>query len=371
MDERINIDIQEDVAQVHRDVQLPVNFITVGEIENDDVKVYIKQDIYKRIERLAASDTSKELGSILFGEYCEELSKTHVVISEFVEAKYTDASASTLTFTHETWDYVHSEHDSHYAQLKMLGWQHTHPNYGVFLSNYDMFIQENFFNMPFQIAYVIDPIQNIRGFFQWKAGKVEKLRGFYIYDDVGKPIKIEQTKKKDAAIEPTKFSKRPIIIMAALLVVFALTTAGLLISFNNRLDRQLEQQNELQSIIDEQDVNIQTLQDTLTQSILDSENTAQIEGLIARIESQQIVLDNQEEVLKELRGLLSGTDDDATIVVFTPYTVQKGDHLADICSDFGLDYQANIRIIKAINGIANVNMIYVGQTIILPIPQSR
>ena len=159
--------------------------------------------------------------------------------------------------------------------------------------------------------------------------------------------------------------------MAALLVVFALTTSGLLISFNNRLDRQLEQQNELQSIIDEQDVNIQSLQDTLTQSILDSENTAQIEGLIARIESQQIVLDNQEEVLKELRGLLSSTDDDGTIVVFTPYTVQKGDHLADICSDFGLDYQANIRIIKAINGIADVNMIYVGQTIILPIPQSR
>ena len=208
MDERINIDIQEDIAQVHSDVQLPVNFITVGEIENDDVKVYIKQDVYKRIEKLAASDTSKELGSILFGEYCEELNKTHVVISEFVEAKYTDASASTLTFTHETWDYVHSEHDSHYAQLKMLGWQHTHPNYGVFLSNYDMFIQENFFNMPFQIAYVIDPIQNIRGFFQWKAGKVEKLRGFYIYDDVGKPVKIEQRRRMRPLNRPSLQSDR-------------------------------------------------------------------------------------------------------------------------------------------------------------------
>ena len=89
----------------------------------------------------------------------------------------------------------------------MLGWQHTHPNYGIFLSNYDMFIQENFFNMPFQVAYVVDPIQNIRGLFQWKNGKVEELKGFYIYDDVGKPIKIEQTKPKTELVTSAKVSK--------------------------------------------------------------------------------------------------------------------------------------------------------------------
>ena len=186
MDNRdFEIEMQETQIDTNDSVQLPLNFLSFGEIENDDVKVYIKQDVYKALEKLSASDITKELGSIILGEYSEELVKTHVIISDYVEAKYTDASASTLTFTHETWDYVHREHERLYPQKKIIGWQHTHPNYGIFLSNYDMFIHENFFNMPFQIAYVIDPIQNIRGFFQWKNGKIEKLKGYYVYDDSG------------------------------------------------------------------------------------------------------------------------------------------------------------------------------------------
>ena len=103
------IEIQEEQEQDTSSVQLPLNFLTLGEIENDDVKVYIKQDVYKALEKLSASDTKKELGSIILGDYVEEHGKMHVVISEYIEAKYTDASAATLTFTHETWDYIHKE----------------------------------------------------------------------------------------------------------------------------------------------------------------------------------------------------------------------------------------------------------------------
>lgn len=39
----------------------------------------------------------------------------------------------------------------------------------------------NFFNLPFQVAYVIDPIRNNRGFFQWKNNKVQRLEGFYLF----------------------------------------------------------------------------------------------------------------------------------------------------------------------------------------------
>ena len=67
-------------------VQLPLNFLSFGEIEPDDVKVYIKQDVYKALEKYASSDTSKELGTILIGDYCEQLGKTHVVISDYIEA---------------------------------------------------------------------------------------------------------------------------------------------------------------------------------------------------------------------------------------------------------------------------------------------
>ncbi len=172
--------------------QLPINVLSVGEIENDDVRVYIKQDVYKALERYASADIKRERGTILLGDYREDDGKIHVVIPAYIEAKYAVASASTLTFTHKTWDYVNKQHDLKYPNTRIVGWQHTHPNYGIFLSSYDTFIHENFFNVPFQVAYVIDPIQKARGFFQWKNGSIEKLKGFYIYDDIGKQIIIEQ-----------------------------------------------------------------------------------------------------------------------------------------------------------------------------------
>ena len=367
VDKVVNIDIKEDTNSTAGNLQLPLNFITVGEIENDDVKVYIRQDVYKKIERFASSDTTKELGSILLGDYCEALGKVHVVISEYIEAKYTDASASTLTFTHETWDYIHGEHDKAYPTLKILGWQHTHPNYGVFLSNYDLFIQENFFNMPFHVAYVIDPIQNIRGFFQWKSEKVEKLKGFFIYDDVGKPIKIEQTipKTEGSLVVSTK---KLAITFFSLFAVCAVVASLLFVSMKTGLQTQLLQQQELENTITKQSTDIQVLQETLTNAILTSDNKAAIEDLIARIESQQIVLDNQEDVLAELKGTLSTYEDDnSSYVAFVSYTVQKGDCLSGICKNYGLDYNANIKIIKALNGIEDVNAIFLGQKIILPI----
>ena len=233
-------------------VQLPLNFLSFGEIEPDDVKVYIKQDVYKALEKYASSDTSKELGTILIGDYCEQLGKAHVVISDYIEAKYTDASASTLTFTHETWDYVHKQHDMLYPSKKIIGWQHTHPNYGIFLSNYDLFIQDNFFNMPFQVAYVIDPIQNIRGFFQWKNGKTEKLKGYYVYDEVGKPIKIEQ-KKVDA---PQSTKAAPSKVMTILVSILCVLTVVLGIFAINMNNKYYEMHTEVLSLCAEQGLRI-------------------------------------------------------------------------------------------------------------------
>jgi len=187
------IDIIESEKEVGEssDISLPVNFVAVGEVERESVQVYIKQDVYKRIEKFAKEEMSKEVGSILIGDFVEGKNRKTVVISDYIEAKYTDASASTLTFTHETWNYVYKEKDKNYPDKKIVGWQHTHPGYGIFLSNYDIFIQENFFNLPWQVAYVVDPIANTRGFFEWKEKKVAKLTGFYVYDEVGRTIKIE------------------------------------------------------------------------------------------------------------------------------------------------------------------------------------
>ena len=38
----------------------------------------------------------------------------------------------------------------------------------------DLFIQDNFFNLPWQVAFVYDPIAGDDGSFVWRAGKSER-----------------------------------------------------------------------------------------------------------------------------------------------------------------------------------------------------
>ena len=394
MDKNFEIELQEETIEDKPSVQLPLNFLTFGEIESDDVKVYIKQDVYKALEKLASSDTTKELGSIILGDYCQELGKTNVIISNYVEAKYTDASASTLTFTHETWDYVHSEHERRYPDKKIIGWQHTHPNYGIFLSNYDMFIQENFFNLPFQIAYVIDPIQNIRGFFQWKNGKIEKLKGYYIYDDVGKPIKIEQIKVGKKSADAPKASKLVYALLSVLCVV-CMILGGALISLKNdyqdRLDEQEEMVSNINGLLASQNDVIKQQEDALAQQedaiekqeqailklegyfadgVLDTTNKTTLGELILMLENQDIKFSNQEEIINELKSLLELSGQADKEVRFVSYIVKPGDTLSSICAEHELDYLANMRIVMAMNGIENPNMIYVGQSLLLPVTEN-
>ena len=346
----------EDVAGAEAETpRLPVNFITVGEIQHDDVKVYIKQDAYRMIEEFAASDVAHELGSILLGYQSTEMGKRHVVISEFIEAKHTDATASTLTFTHETWDYVHSEKNRLYPDSKIVGWQHTHPNYGVFLSDYDIFIQENYFDLPFQVAYVIDPIppKKAEAFFQWKNGNVAKLGGFYVFDDLGKRVGVGNEAGSSGS-EPRTFKglERPLLGVTLALLVATVLLSTWVFTMGRNVSRLSSSQDELSRIIQDQ------------QGILGNQK-AEILGQQAKIESMK----------KDLEAAnMSSTPEGKNLdgaVTFRRYRVKRGDNLATICRKNGIDYRDNIAVIMGTNGLRNANIIHTGSTILLPMPDSQ
>lgn len=251
---------------------------------------------------------------MLVGTVIEEFGKINIVISGFVEAKYAEGTPTTLKFTHDTWNYVHKKIEKMHSGEKIVGWIHTHPNYGIFLSNYDLFIQENFFNMPFQVAYVIDPIQNIRGFFQWKNGKIEKLKGYNIYDEVGKPIKIEQTKivKKDDTPRKTPIWTTTLIALLCIATVF-LSFAT--ISLSKKYERQLAKQDETLEEIDNQNIllNNQTdtiikLQEQLVNGVLDDSGKTTATALVDMIENNELILQNQDAVLKKLKEFIESKE---------------------------------------------------------------
>jgi proteasome lid subunit RPN8/RPN11 len=83
---------------------------------------------------------------------------------------------ASVTFTHDAWAEIHTTMERKFSpDQRIVGWYHSHPGFGIFLSEHDLFIHRNFFYDTSQIAYVVDPYAATEGIFGWRDGQVEKL----------------------------------------------------------------------------------------------------------------------------------------------------------------------------------------------------
>jgi len=243
--------------------RLPQNIISMGERVEEAKNIYISQPAYKTIHRFTKGKTVNESGGMLVGNIINEFGKTNIVINGFVEAKFCEATPTTLKFTHKTWDYCHKEIEKKYPGQKILGWIHTHPNYGIFLSDYDKFIQGNFFKEEYQIAYVIDPIQSIEGFYFWINGKIERCKGFYIFDRTGVRISIASSAEydKDAVTTSKTGLSFQYVVMAALSVA-VIIMMFIVISLSGKISTLQRQQ---ETIVQSANQSLGSLQQQITE----------------------------------------------------------------------------------------------------------
>jgi len=148
-----------------------------------DLPIYLERVTADLIERHALSDTSVELGGILLGKECVDdlTGLPFVLVTKSLEAKHFENTQASFTYTHDSWEEISRERDRLHPDLDIVGWYHTHPDFGIFLSGHDQFIHRHFFAQPLQLAYVVDPIRQTRGFFQWRAGELEQVGGFHLF----------------------------------------------------------------------------------------------------------------------------------------------------------------------------------------------
>jgi proteasome lid subunit RPN8/RPN11 len=143
----------------------------IGTIHNDALPIYIHEATLEQILDYSERGASHEIGGFLLGglhvDRCE-----YIEIRHFLPACDARSRAASLTFTHETWARLTRDVDEHFPGETIVGWHHTHPNFGIFLSAYDLFIHRHFFSEPWQVALVVDPHRQELGFFQWRQREV-------------------------------------------------------------------------------------------------------------------------------------------------------------------------------------------------------
>ena len=140
------------------------------------VAVTFDAAVLQSIRRHARTSIDAEICGVLLGKTVDGCSHINACIAGEKAAQ----GAAHVTFTQDTWEHIYTVKDRDYPNKKIVGWYHSHPGFGVFLSHHDTFIHENFFSDPHQVAWVFDPHSDEEGCFGWSKGKVRRLRRFEI-----------------------------------------------------------------------------------------------------------------------------------------------------------------------------------------------
>lgn len=145
-----------------------------------EFRVFLAEEAFDRAVERGTSDTTREIGGVLVGEVLKDDAGTYLKIDTTVDALHAEEKGAELTFTHATWEHINKEMDTKHKGKKVVGWYHTHPGFGVFLSDRDQFIQKSFFNLPFQVAFVYDPKTKEHGMFTWHDNEVRRSRRYWV-----------------------------------------------------------------------------------------------------------------------------------------------------------------------------------------------
>ncbi len=157
--------------------------VACGQTPTGQLPIYVDLDTMLDIQEHAHSDTRVELGGVMLGHTGQDdQGRPFVVVLDSLRAEHYKATRGSFTFTHETWQAITRQRTQRDPELQMVGWYHTHPGWGVFLSGMDQFICQNFFAHALDVALVVDPCQGDTGWFQWNENRqTERCSGYYLF----------------------------------------------------------------------------------------------------------------------------------------------------------------------------------------------
>ncbi|MBK9013916.1 MAG: hypothetical protein IPM82_07430 [Saprospiraceae bacterium] len=118
-----------------------------------------------------------EIGGFLLGkaEKNQHTGKYQVSLERFVNIESEDFGVYQISFGSKAWSKLEKQTGYYEDEgYKLMGWFHTHPGHGLFLSRPDQNIHQTWFKEPYHIAMELDSLQSDNnphfqtGFFTWK-----------------------------------------------------------------------------------------------------------------------------------------------------------------------------------------------------------
>jgi len=137
-----------------------------------DMVVVAHLDVYSTMHEHATEALPNETGGFLVGRVAYDGAGRcwHLEIERAMPVQPESQNPVHFTFTWRDVDRVRSYREEQNKAL--IGWYHTHPDLGIFLSETDLERTHRvLFNEPFQVALVYDPVRGRAGYFFWEGSQ--------------------------------------------------------------------------------------------------------------------------------------------------------------------------------------------------------
>jgi proteasome lid subunit RPN8/RPN11 len=142
-----------------------------GEPAESQCNIVFPQQVQRKILSHLSADTTRESGGLLLGHEitAPDVESSLLVIADALAALHTISQLTYVRFTPETffdWDIGQELLSRKADRLTRVGWYHSHPMSGVFLSAADIQMSHMFqFRVTTPVALVVDPVKMDAAFF--------------------------------------------------------------------------------------------------------------------------------------------------------------------------------------------------------------
>lgn len=145
--------------------------------------VLVSEKALQSLYHFLESDLSREHGGVLVGlpYHDPQLDLSFVDIQSALPALETDGSPVHMQLTAAAWESISGNLEESFPGLAIIGWYHSHPDLGVFMSSTDAATQRAFYSQDWSLALVVDPIRQKAGWFSGPECQPMLKEQFVIY----------------------------------------------------------------------------------------------------------------------------------------------------------------------------------------------
>jgi proteasome lid subunit RPN8/RPN11 len=171
--------------------------------ERQGLELYLSKLAEERIRNHALSKKEErlEVMGFLLGTVHRFRNVTYTVVKD-VATTSLEATSVSVRFEREGLEDLFCTLDTADFNYVLVGWYHSHPGHGCFLSETDVDTQLRMFDRPWHSAMVIDPVQMDIAAFAMRDGKAVE-RPFAIYwDEFQNPYYGETVRNRRVRSDP-------------------------------------------------------------------------------------------------------------------------------------------------------------------------